>query len=90
MFPFSIRSTDSIPVAHQLNDKQRNSDRCTHTDQARAVEPITEGCEECLKAGDSGGHLRAHYRTTGHPIMQSLEVNEDWAWCYVDEVYLRP
>jgi len=31
-------------------------------------------------------HASAHVRTTGHPIVQSFEPEEDWFWCYVDEV----
>jgi hypothetical protein len=31
-------------------------------------------------------HASAHARTTDHPIVQSYEPEEDWYWCYVDEV----
>jgi len=31
-------------------------------------------------------HASAHARTTDHPIVQSFEPEEDWFWCYVDEV----
>lgn len=35
------------------------SDRsCEHTDQIRAVERGSEGCEQCLALGDSWVHLR--------------------------------
>jgi monovalent cation:H+ antiporter-2, CPA2 family len=33
-------------------------------------------------------HASKHYPATGHPIVKSLERNEDWAWCYPDEIYL--
>lgn len=40
--------------------------KCTHLDQVRPVEPRTpEGCEECLKSGDSWVHLRLCV-TCGH------------------------
>ena len=32
--------------------------KCTHLDQIRKVEPVTEGCAECLKTGDAWLHLR--------------------------------
>ena len=39
---------------------------CPHTDQVRDVTPRTpEGCEECLKTGDTWVHLRL-CRTCGH------------------------
>ncbi len=31
---------------------------CTHLDQIRDVEPSAEGCEECLRMGDTWVHLR--------------------------------
>lgn len=33
-------------------------------------------------------HASKHYPATGHPIVKSLERNEDWSWCYPDEIYL--
>jgi uncharacterized UBP type Zn finger protein len=33
-------------------------ERCTHTDQFRAVQPSAQGCEECLEIGDIWVHLR--------------------------------
>ncbi|MGW1725803.1 UBP-type zinc finger domain-containing protein [Streptomyces sp. NPDC002306] len=51
-------------------------------------------CLDCGHLGccDSspGRHASAHYEETGHPVVRSAERREDWAWCYVDEVYLRP
>ncbi|MEU1528734.1 UBP-type zinc finger domain-containing protein [Streptomyces fagopyri] len=50
---------------------------------------------QCLTCGhigccDSsrGRHATAHYERTGHPIARSAEVDETWAWCYPDEVFL--
>lgn len=30
-------------------------------------------------------HATKHFHSTGHPIIKSLELSEDWMWCYVDE-----
>ncbi len=50
-------------------------------------------CLDCGHVGccDSSPHRHAseHSSTTGHPMMVSLEPNEDWAWCYVDEERIR-
>ena len=47
---------------------------------------------ECLTCGhiaccDSSPnrHATAHFRASGHPIVTSLEVGENWAWCYADD-----
>jgi uncharacterized UBP type Zn finger protein len=38
---------------------------CTHFDEFRDVKPKTQGCEECLKTGESWVHLRM-CRHCGH------------------------
>ena len=81
---------------------------CGHFDHVHHVKPKTDGCEECLKMGDSWVHLRLcmecghvgccdssknkhgtkHFHHSKHPIMRSIEPEEDWGWCYVDELML--
>lgn len=29
-------------------------------------------------------HMTKHFHAEGHPIMISVEPNENWAWCYID------
>ncbi len=29
-------------------------------------------------------HASAHFNESGHPVMRSAEVGEDWRWCFVD------
>lgn len=48
-------------------------------------------CFRTLCCDDSPNrHMSAHNAETGHPVMRSAQPDEDWAWCYVDEVMLRP
>ena len=28
-------------------------------------------------------------RSSGHPIIRSIEPREDWSWCFVDELMMR-
>ena len=42
-----------------------SKNRCTHTDQIRPVEPVSDVCDECVKMGDTWVHLR-WCRTCGH------------------------
>ena len=50
-------------------------------------------CETCGHVGccDSSPaqHATAHYRETGHPVVQSFEPGEDWFWDYSREQGLR-
>ena len=51
-------------------------------------------CLECGHIGccdnSPGRHATHHWRATGHPIIQSFQPGEDWAWCYPDELLLVP
>ena len=51
-------------------------------------------CRTCGHVGccdDSPNkHATKHFLRTQHPIIRSLEPGEDWAWCYVDEVFMEP
>lgn len=49
----------------------------------------------CLTCGHVGccdsspnRHATQHFRDTGHPIVQSLELGEHWRWCFADQVSL--
>jgi uncharacterized UBP type Zn finger protein len=50
-------------------------------------------CLECGKVGccdDSPNrHASAHARSSGHPIIRSIEPREDWSWCFLDELMMR-
>jgi hypothetical protein len=52
---------------------------------------------QCLECGatnccDSSPnrHATHHFGETRHPIMKSLEADEDWAWCFVDQLTMEP
>jgi uncharacterized UBP type Zn finger protein len=34
-------------------------------------------------------HATKHFHDTGHPIVEYFGPAEDWAWCYVDEMYVN-
>ncbi|MDQ8044991.1 MAG: UBP-type zinc finger domain-containing protein [Solirubrobacteraceae bacterium] len=50
----------------------------------------------CLHCGHVGccddspnHHATAHFQSSGHPIIRSLEPGEDWSWCFVDDLGMR-
>ncbi|HEX6589777.1 MAG TPA: UBP-type zinc finger domain-containing protein [Longimicrobiales bacterium] len=50
----------------------------------------------CLTCGHVGccdaspnRHATKHFHATKHPIIASFEPDEDWAWCYVDELMME-
>jgi uncharacterized UBP type Zn finger protein len=47
----------------------------------------------CLTCGHVGccdssknKHATKHFHHTNHPLIRSLESDENWVWCYVDEI----
>jgi hypothetical protein len=34
-------------------------------------------------------HATKHAHAADHPVLRSAEPGEEWAWCVVDEVFLR-
>ncbi len=49
-------------------------------------------CLSCGHVGAATSHRAgtppSHFQESGHPVVQSFEPDEDWRWCYADEVYL--
>jgi uncharacterized UBP type Zn finger protein len=50
----------------------------------------------CLSCGHVGccdnsknKHATKHYKSSGHPLMQSFEPGEEWIWCYIDEAGVK-
>jgi uncharacterized UBP type Zn finger protein len=33
-------------------------------------------------------HAAKHFHSTNHPLIKSFEPDEEWGWCYVDELLL--
>jgi uncharacterized UBP type Zn finger protein len=34
-------------------------------------------------------HATKHYHVTKHPIITSLEPDENWSWCYIDQALIE-
>lgn len=51
-------------------------------------------CLECGHVGccDQSGnkHATKHFHHTDHAVMKSFQPDEDWGWCYVDELFIEP
>ena len=45
-------------IQHRLPWFLRRGAACAHLDQIQPVTPSSDGCEECLKTGDTWVHLR--------------------------------
>jgi uncharacterized UBP type Zn finger protein len=55
----SRRKDESWPESDARIRKEENmAKRCTHLDQIQDVTPSANGCEDCLKMGETWVHLR--------------------------------
>jgi hypothetical protein len=52
---------------------------------------------QCLTCGRTGccdnspkRHATGHFHETGHPMIRSAEPDEDWRWCYPDDLLYLP
>jgi uncharacterized UBP type Zn finger protein len=45
-------------IRQRWENDQLNTKQCTHLSEIQEVIPSAEGCEECLKIGDTWVHLR--------------------------------
>jgi len=50
----------------------------------------------CMSCGHVGccdsspnKHATAHFHSSGHPIIRSVEPGETWGWCYEDKVVIK-
>jgi Zn-finger in ubiquitin-hydrolases and other protein len=51
-------------------------------------------CLSCGHVGccdqSPGTHATKHFHQSHHAIMRSFQPDEDWGWCYLDEVMMEP
>jgi uncharacterized UBP type Zn finger protein len=69
----------------------------TVCDQCVAMGDTWVHLRACLSCGQVGccdqsknKHATRHYRASGHPIIRSLQPDENWIYCYVDRVMMVP
>ena len=50
-------------------------------------------CLECGHVGccdqSKNRHATKHHRATTHPVIRSFEPDEDWRYCYPDDVFVE-
>jgi hypothetical protein len=69
-----IRPTQAMGklfVASIINEFMANE--CTHTDEIREVTPSADGCEDCLKMGDTWMHLRSMHDVWPRRLLRLFE-----------------
>jgi hypothetical protein len=78
---------DHLDLAVDSEPRTRGCEECLRTGDTWVHLRV------CLTCGHVGccdssrnRHASAHFWSSQHPVVRSLEPGEDWRWCYVDEV----
>jgi uncharacterized UBP type Zn finger protein len=78
--------------------KHTDQIRFTTTDKRVCEECVKSGdtwvhLRLCLSCGHVGccdssknKHATKHFKSSGHPLIRSIEPGESWVWCYVEEM----
>ena len=76
-----------------IADVQPSSDGCEDCLRIGGQWVHLRMCQQCGHVGccdnSPNRHATAHFRKTGHPVIRSIEPDEDWFWCFEDEVAFR-
>jgi hypothetical protein len=82
-----------MPYEHVRPEVAPSGTRCVECDEVGGWWMHLRRCAECAHVGccDSSPaqHATAHFRETGHPVVQSFEPGEDWGWDYAREARVR-
>jgi uncharacterized UBP type Zn finger protein len=75
---------------------QRVTPRAAGCEECLALGSPWNELRVCLVCGHVGccedsKHMHAlqHFKSTGHPLIASLERGETWGWCYIDRQYFE-
>jgi uncharacterized UBP type Zn finger protein len=78
----------------QINDVEPSAEGC---EECLQMGDTWVHLRECLICGHVGccdssknKHASRHFHATEHPLVQSFQPDEDWIWCFVDEVVMEP
>ncbi|MEL6326377.1 MAG: UBP-type zinc finger domain-containing protein [Cyanobacteria bacterium J06626_23] len=82
-----LQDADIVPKANypvfQCEECIRINSRWVHL-------RICQTCGKMLCCDSSEHqHARRHHEESGHPVISSAELGEQWLWCYVDEATKR-
>lgn len=78
-----ITSDNLIPKAKYPTFR---CEECIQTGDRWVHLRICQSCGKMLCCDSSKNqHARRHYEETGHPVISSAELGEQWLWCFVDK-----
>jgi uncharacterized UBP type Zn finger protein len=88
----NANTPESVACSHleQIQVVKPNSDVCEQCIVLGATWVNLRLCMTCGQVGccddSKNKHASKHHHASGHPIIMSFQPNEEWMWCYVDEM----
>jgi uncharacterized UBP type Zn finger protein len=90
-------STDSPQQCPHIDTITRVAPLSAGCDRCLAMGDTWVHLRSCLTCGHVGccnesknKHATRHFHETGHPLVQTREPDEDWIYCYADDVFIDP
>jgi len=78
----------------QISDLSATSDGC---EECLQISDDWVHLRKCLSCGHIGccdqsknKHATKHFGAKSHPLIQSAEPDEDWIYCYIDDLFMAP
>jgi monovalent cation:H+ antiporter-2, CPA2 family len=90
----TLKPADAGRCAHlaqvrPVHPGSRGCEECLRTGDDWVHLRVCMSCGHVGCCDDSKNrHATAHFTTTNHPVMRSIEPGESWGWCFVDRVEL--
>jgi uncharacterized UBP type Zn finger protein len=85
------RVCNHIQMIQEVNPRTKGCEECLAMGDTWVHLRICKICGHVGCCDDSKNkHASKHFHITGHPIMQSIEPGEDWMWCFVDNLFVKP
>jgi uncharacterized UBP type Zn finger protein len=82
--------SDECKHIDQIRDIKANSKGCAECLKLGDTWVHLRLCMICGNVGccddSKNKHASKHFHATHHPIMRSLEKDERWYWCFVDDL----
>jgi uncharacterized UBP type Zn finger protein len=85
------RVCDHIQMIQDVNPRTKGCEECLAMGDTWVHLRICKICGHVGCCDDSKNkHASKHFHITGHPIMQSIEPGENWMWCFIDKLLIKP
>ena len=89
----TVEEKEACSHLAQLQVVKPNSEGCEQCIELGDTWVNLRLCMTCGQIGccddSKNQHASKHHHVSGHPIIMSYQPNEEWMWCYVDEVLFK-